>query len=88
MYSFGLLLQELFTGKPPYDTTLDYTDLARQDASRRNDGRNRAWTRDLAALIERLKSTAPAQRPTAVEAAERLRWIRGKPKRRLIRLAA
>ena len=27
MYSFGLLLQELFTGKPPYDTTLDYTTL-------------------------------------------------------------
>ena len=42
---------------------------------------------DLAALIQRLKSTAPAQRPTAVEAAERLRWIRGKPRRRLVRLA-
>ena len=27
MYSFGLLLQELFTGKAPYDATLDYTTL-------------------------------------------------------------
>ncbi|HUO86855.1 MAG TPA: tetratricopeptide repeat protein, partial [Thermoanaerobaculia bacterium] len=36
----------------------------------------------------RLKSPAPAARPTAVEAAARLRWIRDAPKRRLRRLAA
>ena len=42
---------------------------------------------DLTALIQRLKSIPPAQRPTAVEAADRLRWIRDKPRRRLIRLA-
>jgi eukaryotic-like serine/threonine-protein kinase len=86
MYSFGLLLQELFTGQPPYDPTLDRsTMLARTQV-----GATAAVTgldADLAALIQRLKSTAPAQRPTAVEAAERLRWIRGKPKRRLVRLA-
>jgi tetratricopeptide (TPR) repeat protein len=42
---------------------------------------------DLAGLIQRLKSRAPAQRPTAVEVAERLQWIRNKPRRRRLRLA-
>jgi len=37
---------------------------------------------DLAALIERLKSPAPAVRPSAVDTAERLAWIRNKPARR------
>jgi tetratricopeptide (TPR) repeat protein len=86
MYSFGLLLQELFTGQPPYDPTLDYSTLLAKTqvgATTRVTGLDA----DLAALIQRLKSIAPAQRPTAIEAAERLRWIRGKPRRRLIRLA-
>ena len=37
---------------------------------------------DLAALIGRLKSLSPAARPSAVDAAERLAWIRRKPVRR------
>jgi tRNA A-37 threonylcarbamoyl transferase component Bud32/tetratricopeptide (TPR) repeat protein len=85
MYSFGLLLQELFTGQPPFDPTLDYSTLlakAQVGVTQPIAGLDA----DLAALIDRLKSTAPAQRPTAVETAERLRWIRGKPKRRLVRL--
>ena len=86
MYSFGLLLQELFTGQPPYDPTLDYSMLLAKGqvgATAKVTGLDS----DLTALIQRLKSTAPARRPTAVEAAERLRWIRGKPRRRLVRLA-
>ena len=86
MYSFGLLLQELFTGQPPHDSTLDYSTLL----ARAQVGATAAVTgldADLTALIQRLKSNAPAQRPTALEAAERLRWIRGKPRRRLVRLA-
>jgi serine/threonine-protein kinase len=86
MYSFGLLLQELFTGQPPFDPTLDYSTLL----AKAQVGATPAITSldtDLAALIQRLKSTAAAQRPTAVEAAERLRWIRGKPRRRLVRFA-
>ncbi|HEY5616926.1 MAG TPA: protein kinase [Vicinamibacterales bacterium] len=86
MYSFGLLSQELFTGQAPYDPTLDYTTLL----ARTQVGTTAAVTgldADLAALIQRLKSKAPAQRPTAVEAAERLQWIRNKPRRRRIRLA-
>jgi eukaryotic-like serine/threonine-protein kinase len=86
MYSFGLLLQELFTGQPPFDPTLDYSTLLAK-AQVGVTAPIAGLDTDLAALIQRLKSTAPAQRPTAVEAAERLRWIRGKSKRRLIRLA-
>jgi serine/threonine-protein kinase len=86
MYSFGLLLQELFTGQAPYDATLDYTTLL----ARTQVGATAAVTgldADLAGLIQRLKSKAPAQRPTAVEVAERLQWIRNKPRRRRLRLA-
>jgi serine/threonine-protein kinase len=86
MYSFGLLLQELFTGQPPYDQTLDYsTLLARAQVGRTAPAIG--LDADLTSLIQRLKSTAPTQRPTAVEAADRIRWIRGKPRRRVIRLA-
>jgi len=86
LYSFGLMLQELFTGQPPFDPTLDYSTLLAK-AQVGVTAPVAGLDSDLAALIQRLKSTAPTQRPTAVETAERLRWIRGKPKRRLIRLA-
>src|SRR5688500_13294332 len=87
MYSFGLLLQAIFTGKPPYPAGLSSTELI--------DRALRAETlpvvglpNDLTGLIERLKAAAPAARPTAVEAAARLAWIRDKPQRRLRRIAA
>jgi serine/threonine-protein kinase len=86
MYSFGLLLQELFTGQAPYDATLDYTTLL----ARTQVGATAAVSgldADVAGLIQRLKSKAPAQRPTAVDVAERLQWIRNKPRRRRLRLA-
>jgi eukaryotic-like serine/threonine-protein kinase len=87
MYSFGLLLQELLTGEPPYEHGLSPAALltAAEEARTRP---VKGVPADLAALIERLKSPAPTRRPTAVEAAERLRWIRDKPKRRLRALAA
>jgi eukaryotic-like serine/threonine-protein kinase len=72
MYSFGLVLQELFTG-------------ARADATLLQ--RPEGIDRHLAELIQRLKSTSPAERPTAGDAAARLRWIRKKPQRRLRALA-
>lgn len=87
MYSFGLLLQELFTGRPPYESDLEHATLL--EKVRR--GRTLAPAgvgSDLAGLIERLKSVPPTHRPTALEALERLRWIRDKPKRRLRILAA
>jgi tetratricopeptide (TPR) repeat protein/tRNA A-37 threonylcarbamoyl transferase component Bud32 len=81
LYSFGLMLQELFTGNPAYDRVEDFEALQRLVIS----GKTRAVAgidAGLAALIERLKSMAPAARPTAVDVAERLDWIHDKPARR------
>ena len=87
MYSFGLLLQELLTGEAPYAHGLSHLELlaAAKEAQTRP---AKGVAGDLGALIERLKSPAPTRRPTAVEASERLRWIRDKPKRRVRALAA
>jgi serine/threonine protein kinase/tetratricopeptide (TPR) repeat protein len=85
MYAFGLLLQELFTGRRPYDDSLGYEmllDHARKGESLAVQG----IAADLASLIERLKSPTASERPTAHETADRLQWIRNKPKRRLRRL--
>ena len=81
VYSCGLLLQELFTGRPPYDTALDRRSLLQKA----RDGETLPITGidpDLAALIRRLQSLAPAARPSAVDVVERLRWIQDKPRRR------
>ncbi len=86
MYSFGLLLQELFTGRPPYEPGLDRQALF--DKARRGETPAPVGLEtDLATLILRLKSLAPSQRPTAFDALERLRWIHARPKRRARRLA-
>ncbi len=81
LYSFGLLLQELFTGAPAYPPGLDARALLKSAAT----GETlpvEGIDPDLAALIRRLKSLAPAGRPSAVDTAERLAWIRQKPLRR------
>lgn len=84
MYSFGLILQELFTGRPAR--------AAADDRARLFEWARRGQTvpvtglpSDLTTLINRLKSLSPAARPTAVETVERLVRIREKPKRRLRR---
>ena len=87
MYSFGLLLQELCTGEPAYDDSQDVITLLSRAAQAETRPPTGIDT-DLATLIQRLKAPAPTHRPTAVETAERLRWIREKPKRRLTTLAA
>ncbi|MFQ6109839.1 MAG: serine/threonine-protein kinase [Candidatus Aminicenantales bacterium] len=87
MYSFGLLLQELFTGQSPYEETEDRGTLLNM-VVKANTKPITGVSSDLAALINRLKSPAPAARPTAVETAERLQRIREKPKRRIKRLVA
>jgi tetratricopeptide (TPR) repeat protein len=89
LYSFGILLQELFTGLPAYEA-MGEIELLRQVA--------RAETRpmegfdpDLTRLIQDLESLDPRRRPTAEETAERLRWILDKPqrqRRQRLRLAA
>jgi tetratricopeptide (TPR) repeat protein len=87
MYSFGLVLQELVTGTPPQ--LLDAPGLQLIARAARGESLPvQGVDADLRQLIERLKSFAPGDRPTAAEAVQRLRWIAGKPRRRLQRLVA
>jgi len=80
MFSFGLLLQWLFTGKDPHP--IDVT--AREAIVRAARGDTLPVVGapgDVTALINRLKQVAPADRPTAVDAVERLRFLAEKPRR-------
>lgn len=91
LYSFGILLQEMLTGKPAYEL-ISRERLAWEVAV----GKTipiAGFDPELVALVERLKSPSPPARPTAVEAAERLRFVLDKParereQRRRRRLAA
>lgn len=81
MYSFGLLLQTLLTGRGPYPRDADRNEVIRRALAAETlpvtgvDG-------DMTRLIESLEAPAPAARPTAVEAARSLRRIADRPKRR------
>lgn len=88
VYSLGLLLQELFTGRPPYEPGLSHPLLLVKAIEGDSLPLEGIKDPDLAALIRRLKALAPEARPTAAETAERLAWIRGKPGRRRRRLLA
>ena len=84
MYSFGLLLQEIYTGGSSYPTGLGANALL--ERARRADTLSPSGVpAEVAALIGRLKQLAPAQRPTAVETAARLEWFRQRPTRLLRR---
>jgi serine/threonine protein kinase/Tfp pilus assembly protein PilF len=81
MYSYGLMLRELFTGRPPGETASEPS--ASPDTTQPRKPRSiPGLTGDLRTLVERLESPAPGARPTASETLDRLRWIRNKPKRR------
>ncbi|HYK01718.1 MAG TPA: protein kinase [Thermoanaerobaculia bacterium] len=80
MFSFGLLLQTLFTGEDPHPMGL----TAREVLLRVARGETlpvKGAPGDVTALINRLKQFAPADRPTAVEGLERLRLLEQKPQR-------
>jgi len=80
MFAFGLLLQTLFTGEDPHPMGL----TAREVLLRVARGETlpvKGAPGDVTALINRLKQFAPADRPTAVEALERLRFLEQKPQR-------
>jgi tRNA A-37 threonylcarbamoyl transferase component Bud32 len=87
-YALGLLLQELFTGRPPYEAGLSSSLLLVKAADGDTLPVEKVRDPDLAALIRRLKALAPEARPTLAETAARLAWIRGKPSRRRWRLLA
>lgn len=88
VYSLGLLLHELFAGRPPYEPDLPLHELLTKAAEGDTLAVEEVEDPDLAALLRRLKALAPEARPTAAEAAERLAWIRAKPARRRRRLLA
>ncbi|HET8774485.1 MAG TPA: protein kinase [Thermoanaerobaculia bacterium] len=81
MYSFGLVLQALFTEKPLHPEDLDARELMVR-ASRGVVEPMTGQPRDITALVKRLQSLAPADRPTAVETLQILRRIEDAPKRR------
>jgi len=84
MYSFGLVMQQLFTGELAYEDSGIVDDILTQARM----GKTRPVTgidRHLARLIERLEDRSPAARPTAVEARRKLAWIQRKPIRRIRR---
>jgi serine/threonine-protein kinase len=89
LYSFGILLQELFTGAPAYEATGE-AELAVQ-VSQARVRPIAGLDPDLTRLIQDLESLDPRRRPSAEASAERLRWILEKPqrqRRQRLRLAA
>jgi len=86
IYSFGLMLQAMFTGKDPYPPELTAREIMIR-ASRGDSLPVNGLRRDVAALIKDLKSLAPSDRPTAVEALRRVNRIIDMPKRYLRRAA-
>ena len=80
MFAFGLLMQFLFTGAEPHPENLDAREIILR-VSRGETDAVHGTAGDVTALINRLKQFAPADRPTAVEALERLRRLADKPRR-------
>ncbi|NLN11111.1 MAG: serine/threonine protein kinase [Acidobacteria bacterium] len=86
MYCFGLLLFELYTGRPPFEPAPAHRVLERACWGEipSTSGIDHA----VAALIRDLTLIDPLRRPTAGQARERLRRIAGRPQRRFRAIAA
>jgi serine/threonine-protein kinase len=80
MFSFGLLLQTLFTGKDPHPVHLTAREVILRVARGVTEPVQGA-PGDITALLNRLKQFAPADRPTAIEALARLHFLDEKPQR-------
>ena len=80
MFSFGLLLQTLFTGEDPHPMGLTAREVILRVARGQTLPVQNA-PGDITALINRLKQFAPADRPTAIETVERLRVVQDKRNR-------
>jgi len=85
MYSCGLVMQFLLTGKPVYKECGNLRELLTRVRAADTQPMVGVDT-NLEDLINRLTSCAPGVRPTASEALAKLRWIRRKPARRNRRL--
>jgi len=85
IYSLGLLLQELFTGRPAQEHGLPLPVLL----GRASQGESEPVTGlapELTELIERMKSAAPGARPSARDAADQLGRIIDRPRKRRRRI--
>ncbi|HYR26875.1 MAG TPA: serine/threonine-protein kinase [Thermoanaerobaculia bacterium] len=80
MFSFGLLLQVLFTGREPHPDMITAREVILRVARGETNPIEGA-RKDVAALINSLKQFAPADRPTAVQTVERLRFLIETPQR-------
>jgi serine/threonine-protein kinase len=87
MFSFGLVLQVLFSGIEPHPPDLGAREVILR-AARGTIVPVQGVAGDVTALINRLEQFAPADRPTAIETVERLRWLHDKPQRIARRSAA
>ncbi|MFC2161942.1 tetratricopeptide repeat protein [Acidobacteriota bacterium] len=85
MYSFGLLLQWLFTEKSPYPANLSPREIFVKAANGETIPPVSVEL-ELRKLIERLKTVDPNGRPTALDTLERLNWIVESPRRRAKRM--
>jgi serine/threonine-protein kinase len=87
LYALGLILQELFTGRPGHPRSLDFTALhARVQAGTVDLAPDLG--RELGALVRALTRVEAEARPRAQQVLERLRWIRARPRRVLRRALA
>lgn len=87
MYSYGLLLHWIFSETSPYPGELGATGLiyrAMKGATLPVTGLDP----ELTTLIQRLKSPNASTRPAAMDALDRLIWIKQKPRRKARRLLA
>lgn len=87
IYSLGILLQELFTGRPAYNRDAGMVELIESVSA----GKTEAPVgidASLSRLIAGMKSLEPDARPTAASVAAQLRRIRGRPARQRIIAAA
>jgi len=82
IYSFGLILQELFTGKPAFKTE-DTIKKTLQKAQKGETLPVFGIDKDLKLLIEKMKALNPEERPEAEYVFEKLNYIKEKPKRKL-----
>ena len=81
LYSVGAILQEVFTGEPPIPADLPAPERHRR-AMWAEAVPVTGLSAELTTLIRRLQSLVPENRPTAIDAAEMLRLILERPRRR------
>jgi serine/threonine-protein kinase len=81
LYAFGIVLQELFTGRPAYATAPTMVAMLYSVAEARVE-RPTDLDPEVAKLIRELTARAPAKRPTAAGALAALQALRERPERR------